>query len=50
MPENAALRDGVNAARDAMLANPNDPKAIATFHCWRRAAHTASPGVIPHEC
>ena len=50
VPENAALRDGVNAARAAMRANPSDPVAIATYHCWRRAALTASPGDIPHEC
>ena len=50
VPENAALRDGVNAARAAMRANPSDPVAIATYHCCRRAALTASPGDIPHEC
>ena len=51
VPANTRMRDGFNAAKAAMLANPADPDAIATYHCWRRAALAAKyPGDIPHEC
>ena len=51
VPANTRMRDGFNAAKAAILANPTDRDAIATFHCWRRAALTAKyPGDMPHEC
>ena len=49
--QNSRLRDAVNVAEAEMLANPDNPVAIAAYHCWHRAAHAAGyPGHIPHEC
>ena len=51
VPQNAALRDGVNAAKALILANPEDAATIVAYDCWRRAALTSRyPGDIPHEC
>ena len=48
---NAELRDAVNSAKARLLASPDDPDAIAAYHCWRRAAKTSKfPGHIPHRC
>lgn len=40
VPENAWLRDEVNAARAEMLANPDDPDAAAKYRYWRDVAAT----------
>ena len=51
VPENAWLRDQVNAAHAAMLANPDADAAIATYHCWRRTALAAhSDLTAPQDC
>ena len=51
VPENRWLRDQMIAARAALRANPDDPDAIAAYHCWRRVARSSdSENAATHDC